>query len=133
MSDITQLVLDVDGVNLSLPESRNGGNNVSREMQAVSVEMISGRVVRELRGSVVRVSYQYGYFNDEMKTKFLYACEKGRGTPITCGVLFPDRAELSYSKYWVTGIGYPKFMWSREGEPLWADFRVELQEVEPSD
>ena len=65
MSDITQLVLDVDGVNLTLPESRNGGYNVSREMQAVSVEMISGRVVRELRGSVVRVSYQYGYFNYE--------------------------------------------------------------------
>ena len=129
---ITQLVLDADGLNLALPESHKGGYTASREPQAVDVEMISGRVVRELRGSVVHVSYQYGYFDDEMKTRFLAACEKGRGTPITCGVLFPGSTELVYSRYWVTSIGYPKFMWSRDGTPLWADFRVELQEVEPS-
>ena len=98
--------------------------------------------MRELRGSVWKVTYQYGYFSDDTKNEVIAACEKGRKQSITCGFLSPDSSgTLSYAKFFVTSFTYPKFMWSRliNGEdgtvpvPMWADFSVELQEVKPSD
>lgn len=133
---MTQLI--IDGV--VLPESRNGGYTVEKVPLFVDVEMITGRTVRELRGDVWTISYQYGYFDDEMKNKVIAACEKGRINPITCGFLIQEsKGPLTYSEFFVTFFQRPKFMWSRRKTldgvpiPMWGDFAIELREVEPSD
>ena len=134
---ITQLILDADGAAVVLPESRKGGYTAEFSPLSVDVEMISGRLVRELRGSVWKIGYQYGYFSDEMKNRVIAACERGKRAPITCGFLPPDsKGALSYSRFWVTAFNYPKFYWGRNDHgtlvPLWGDFSLTLREVKPS-
>lgn len=127
---MTQLILD----GIVLPESLKGGYSVSRQPLSVDVEMVTGRVVRELRGSVWVISYQYGYFDDETRKLVLAAVEKGRGQPLSCGFLAPGSdGALTYSDFFVTDASAPKFMWSAQGRPLWADFSVALREVKPGD
>lgn len=136
---MTQLILDTNELAVELPESQKGGYTVQKTPLGVDVEMISGRIVRELRGNVWTISYQYGYFDTEMKNKVIAACEKGRKQAITCGFL-PQESDdntLSYKNFFVTSFSRPKFMWSKMGDgtttPMWADFSVELREVSPSD
>lgn len=135
---MTQLILDAAESAVTLPESKKGGYRAWEDSLSQDVTMVSGRLVREIRGNIWRVSYQYGFFDDELKKKVIAACEKGRGQPIQCGFLTPDsNGVLTHSMFFVTSITYPKFMWSRnaEGGPvaLWADFSVELREVTPHD
>lgn len=134
-----QLILDVDGAAISMPESKNGGYTIREETLSESLQMISGRTVREYRGKVWVASYQYGYFNDADMKRVVSACEKGMKQSITCCVLTHESRELVTSKFIVTSFERPKFMWSRiateSGEenpvPMWADFSVSLREVKP--
>lgn len=128
---MTQLILDVNGVAMALPESRKGGYTAQEEDLTVEVEMISGRIVRELRGKVWRVSYQYGFFSDADRAKVIEACRKGRRTPILCSFLPPESEEMVSTSFFVTNFTEPKFMWSSAGKPLWSDFSVEMREVRP--
>ena len=139
---MTQLILDTEGYNLSLPESQKGGYAIEKQPLSVDVDMVTGRIVRELRGNVWHISYQYGFFSDTEKNTLIAACRKGQKQAIRCGFLPPDSTgALTYSNFLVIGFSYPKFMWSRlvEGEegsvpaPMWADFSLELREVKPSD
>ena len=138
---MTQLVLDVGGYAVLLPESQKGGYQAWEEDLTVDLTMIPGNMVKELRGSVWRVNYQYGWFNDEMKNRVILACVKGRREPIICTFLPPNSEELISAEFFVTAFNSPKFQWSRiagtDGEetavPMWADFSVELREVEPHD
>ena len=135
------LQLVIDG--MEMPESKKGGYTAIREPLSVDLEMISGRLVRELRGYVWRISYQYGYLTDEERAAFLAICEKGQREPIEVGFLVPDDPgeTLRYSTFLVTDLQRPTFRWGRLDEPdfvdkwtpIWADFRVELREVRPSD
>lgn len=133
-----QLILDTTGGAVILPESRKGGYTAQFAPLHEDVEMISGRLVRELRGNVWKLGYQYGYFTTEMKNRVIAACEKGKREPITCAFLTPDsEGELSFSRFWVMEFNYPKFFWSRDDKgtpvPLWGDFSLSLREVKPGD
>lgn len=147
---MTQLILDTTGYNIVLPESVKDGYKVYKEELASEVQMISGRMVKELRGNVWHISYQYGFFDDATKNNLISACEKGKAQSITCSFLTPDSTgALTTSRFLVTTFNYPKFMWSRnvmqqqteDGTiteisvpvPMWGDFSVELREVKPSD
>lgn len=133
---MTQLILDTGGVNVALPESIKNYRADKRAL-TVQLEMINGRLVAEKRGDIWVVSYQYGYLDDETGRKVVQACENGRAKPITCGFLpYESSAALTYSDFLVTSFGRPRFMWSRTGPdnfpvPVWADFSVELREVNP--
>ena len=135
---MVQLILDVTGANISLPESKKGGYSALKEDLGEEVQMINGRIVKEVRGSVWRVSYQYGYFNDETRKALMEVCEKGRKSPISCSFL-PQESDgaLTTSSFFITAFTRPKFMWStsRNGapKPMWGDFSIELREVQPSD
>lgn len=126
---MTQLIFD--GINL--PESIKGNYAAWKDSLEIQVEMISGRIVKEIRGNVWRIRYQYGYFNAEEKQAVLASAEKGRREPIYCAFLPPHSNEYQTGYFFVTSITYPRFMWSSEGEPLWANFAVELREVSPHD
>lgn len=134
-----QMILDVGGGSITLPESKNGGYTIKEETLSESIQMISGRTVREYRGKVWVASYQYGYFNDDEMKRVVAACEKGMKQSITCCVLTHESNELVTSKFIVTSFERPKFMWSRiitesgveKTIPMWADFSVNLREVKP--
>ena len=134
-----QLILDVDGYSVVMPESKKGGYTIKEETLSESIQMISGRTVREYRGKVWVASYQYGYFNDADMKRVVAACEKGMKQSITCCVLTHESSELVTSKFIVTSFERPKFMWSRivtesveeNPVPMWADFSVSLREVNP--
>lgn len=135
---ITQLVLDVGGENLIMPESRKDGYRAYLEPGYEDVEMISRRLVRELRGDVWRAEYQYGYFTQEMKERVISVCRKGRTQPIVCEILPPESAGARItSRFWVMTFTEPKFYWGRNDHgtltPLWGDFSLTLREVKPSD
>ena len=84
---MTQLILDTTGYNLVLPESVKGGYVVEEQALSVDVEMITGRIVRQLRGNAWHITYQYGLFDDDTKNKLISVCRKGKGQAITCGFL----------------------------------------------
>lgn len=128
---MTQLILDTGGANILLPESIKGGYTAYEEDLSEEVLMISGRLVRELRGVVWRVEYQYGWFGEENKNRVISACRKGQQQPITCAFLPPTSESLYVSTFFVSSFQSPKFMWSTDGKPLWADFSVSLREVNP--
>lgn len=139
---MTQLILDTEGYNISLPESQRGGYTVELRPLSVDVEMVTGRMVRELRGNVWYITYQYGFFTDAEKNNLISACQKGQRKSIRCGFLPPNSSQaLTYSDFLVTSFTYPKFMWSRLApsggvlapDPMWGDFALELREVRPSD
>lgn len=131
---MTQLILDTTGYKVQLPESQKGGYTADEQPLSRSIEMISGRTVKEVRGNVWVISYQFGYFDGEMKNNVLAALKKGEKEPITCGFLPQESSEeLSYGEFFVTSYTRPKFMWSNNGKPLWGDYRIELREVKPHD
>ncbi len=139
MSRMTQLILDIEGSAVSLPESRKGGYAAELAPLSVDVEMVTGRVVRELRGEVWKIEYQYGYFTPEMKDRVIAACRKGRREPIKCEFLPPESAgPRLVSRFWVMEFKHPKFFWSRPDSlgrpvPMWGDFSLSLREVKPGD
>lgn len=127
---MTQLIID----GISLPESVKGGYNADEQPLSRSIEMVSGRTVKEVRGYVWVISYQFGYFDDELKNNVLEALKKGEKEPVVCGFLPQEsEQELTYSEFFVTSYTRPKFMWSNDGKPLWGDYRIELREVKPHD
>ena len=134
-----QMILDVAEQAVALPESKNGGYTIKEETLSESIQMISGRTVREYRGKVWVASYQYGYFNDSDMQRVIAACEKGMKQSILCSVLTHENSDLITTNFIVTSFERPKFMWSRivteSGEeksvPMWADFSVSLLEVKP--
>jgi len=128
---MTQLILDTDGAAVALPESRKGGYTAELAPLSEDVEMISGRLVRELRGSVWKIGYRYGYFKEEMKDRVIAACRRGQRAPIRCAFLTQDGA-LREGRFFVTSFTYPKFYWSKAGKALWGDFELALREVKPS-
>lgn len=132
-----QLILDTGGYAIALPESIKNGYTAYEEDLTVDLVMIPGNMIKEVRGSVWHVNYQYGYFNESDKNRVIAACVKGRKEPIICSFLPPNGNELISSEFFVTAFSSPKFQWSRDDDgetvPLWADFSVELREVEPHD
>lgn len=128
---MTQLILDSTGYNIVLPESIKKGYTAYEEDLSEDITMISGRMVREIRGTVWRVEYQYGFFAEEEKNRVIAACRKGRQQPISCAFLPPDSDTMIVSTFFVTDFKPPSFMWSVDRKPLWADFSVILREVNP--
>ena len=136
---MTQLILDIGGESLVMPESQKNGYIVHEEPLVQSIDMISGRRIREYRGMVWTVMYQYGYLSDEDRVKFLNICRKGTTSTIDCNILIPTTDEMVTSTFMVTSYREPKFAWGRiimeDGKektvPLWGDYSIELREVKP--
>ena len=61
---MTQLILDSGGASVVLPETRRESYVVDEEPLSRNLVMIAGNMVKELRGDVWVIDYQYGYFND---------------------------------------------------------------------
>ena len=138
---MTQIILDVSGNAVVLPESQKGGYSVWAEQLGEMVQMISGRQVLEVRGEVYCASYQYGYFTKEEKDKIVESCRKGKRQPVKCTILLQDNTSYT-GDFFVTELKEPTFMWSSNGKngegeavpaPVWADLSFTIREVQPHD
>lgn len=133
---MTQLILDIGGENLSLPESRKGGYVCEEQLLSKDLQMASGRLVRELVGSVWALTYGYTYFTTARKDSFLRACRKGQREPISCTFLTPEDETVT-ADFLVTDFTPPQFIWGRkvagDDQALWGNFQVELREVTAHD
>ena len=78
---MTQLILDSGGASVVLPETRRESYVVDEEPLSRNLVMIAGNMVKELRGDVWVIDYQYGYFNDTDKDRVISACKKGSREP----------------------------------------------------
>lgn len=134
---MTQLILDVGGYAIALPETRRESYVVDEEALSRDLVMIPGNMVKELRGDVWVIEYQYGYFNAADKDRVIAACKKGRREPIICTFLVPDGNQTLTSTFFVTAYTRPRFYWSRDDNgttvPVWGGFTVSLREVDPHD
>ena len=135
---MTQLILDVGGENLVMPESRKGGYRAYLDPGFEDVEMSNRRLVRELSGDVWNAEYQYNYFKPVMKSRVIAVCRKGQRHPLICEILPPESdGERIVSRFWVMKFTEPEFYWSKNEygvlSPLWGKFSLTLREVEPSD
>lgn len=134
---MTQLILDVGGYAIALPETRRESYVVDEEALSRDLVMIPGNMVKELRGDVWVIEYQYGYFNATDKDRVIAACKKGRREPIICTFLVPDGNQTLTSTFFVTAYTRPRFYWSRDDKeatvPVWGGFTVSLREVDPHD
>lgn len=134
---MTQLILDSGGASVVLPETRRESYVVDEEPLSQNLVMIAGNMVKELRGDVWVIDYQYGYFNDTDKDRVISACKKGSREPIVCNFLIPDENKMLTSTFFVTAYTRPRFYWSRDDKgaavPVWGGFTVSLREVDPHD
>lgn len=138
---MNQLILDISENPVVLPESRKNGYQVTSTPLSENVQMISGRTVREYRGSVWNINYQYGYFSTEDMNAVIAACEKGLRHSIDCSFLVQGEEEHRTSKFIVEKYTRPIFAFARKrlenGEtvevPVWLNFSVSLREVKPHD
>lgn len=130
---MTQLILD----SIVLPETLREAYVVDEEPLSRNLVMIAGNMVKELRGDVWVIEYQYGYFNNTDKDRVIAACKKGSREPIVCNFLIPDENKMLTSTFFVTAYTRPRFYWSRSDNgasvPVWGGFTVSLREVDPHD
>ena len=98
---------------------------------SVPLEMISGRVVREVRGHVWAISYSYDYMGNELWRRL--AAELRAGKPLTVQYLPDNSDSMSSGVFLVESITNPTFAFSKDGVGYWHNVGFTLREVKPHD
>ncbi len=124
---MTQIILS----GISLPESSGDRYSCWEEDLTVQVEMITGRVVQESRGTIWRAKWSYDYLDNETTRRILAALHSSG--PIQASVLPNGRTELVPGRFFVESITPPAFLFSEDGIPCWHGLGFTLREVEPHD
>lgn len=95
------------------------------------LEMISGRVVTEIRGTVQTIEYSYDYMPDSQYKALLAALRSN--PPLTVTYLPDDSEEMKTSEFVVTSYPTPTFAFARGDKPYWHNISLSLREVKPHD
>lgn len=98
---------------------------------SVNVEMISGRMVREVRGHVQYIVWSYDYMGNELWRQLAQVLRSN--TSFTAAYLPDDGDELVSGEFLVESITQPTFAFSRGGVGLWHNVGFTLREVRPHD
>lgn len=123
---MTQLILN----GLYLPETSRDKYTCPEEPLVVQVEMVSGRMVQEVRGGkVYRPSYAYDYLPDSVYRPLKQILVSGQS--FVAEVLPDDSRELVSSTFLVESFTQPTFAFSRDGKPFWHNIAFTLREVKP--
>ncbi len=122
---MTQIILD----GTPLPEASYSKYACWEELLSVQVEMISGRMVTEIRGKVWKATWSYDYLDNETTRHILSLLRSGK--PFVAAVL-PDNGErMISSTFIVETLTRPTFLCSDDGQPLWHGLAFTLREVNP--
>ncbi len=124
---MTQLIIN----GIVLPETSGGKYKCYEGTLSDQIEMISGRVVTEVRGHVQYIEYSYDYMGNELVRKLLSALRAG--TALTVKYLPDSGNDMKTSTFICEDLTPPVFAFSRSGKPYWHDISFTLREVRPHD
>lgn len=124
---MTQLIIN----GIVLPETSGGKYKCYEGTLSDQIEMISGRVVTEVRGHVQYIEYSYDYMGNELVRKLLSALRAG--TALTVKYLPDSGDDMKTSTFICEDLTPPIFAFSRSGKPYWHDISFTLREVRPHD
>lgn len=124
---MTQLIIN----GIALPEASGGKYQCYEGTLSEQIEMISGRMVTEVRGHVWNIEYAYDYMGNELTRQLLAALRSG--TAMTVKYLPDNSDELEESTFLCEDLTPPTFAFSRSGKPFWHDIKFKLREVRPHD
>ena len=124
---MTQLIIN----GIVLPETSGGKYKCYEGTLSDQIEMISGRVVTEVRGHVQYIEYSYEYMGNELVRKLLAALRAG--TALTVKYLPDSGDDMKTSTFVCEELTPPVFAFSRSGKPYWHDIAFTLREVRPHD
>ena len=127
MSKPTQLIID----GIYLPYTSGDKYKCYPKELGTQAEMISGRVVTEVRGHVQVVEYAYDYMGNALWRQIAKVLRSGGVFPAS--YLSDDRDELVTSSFICEKLGTPSFAFARDGQALWHNISFTLREAEPHD
>ena len=125
MSKTVQLIID----GIYLPETGWDQYRCCPMELGESLPMISGRMVREIRGVVQTISYSYDYMGNDLWRQLASVLRSGGSFPVT--YLPDDGDEMRTGTFLVDSLTSPTFAFSREGVGLWHNIAFTLREVKP--
>lgn len=122
---MTQLI--VGGV--ALPQTSNDKYSCYPDELKTQIDMISGRRVQEIRGTVQKISYSY----DTLETSVWrsLAAVLRSGTSFSVQYLPDDSDSMVSSSFLVESFTPPTFGFARDGRGVWHDIAFTLREVRP--
>ena len=126
---MTQLIVN----NVVLPQTSNDRYQCYSSELGETVEMISGRIVKEVRGWARIIEYSYDYLEPDTWRALAAALRSGGALHVD---YLPDTADstgLQTGTFVVTSLQNPTFAFSDGGRAIWHNISFKLREVEPSD
>lgn len=124
---MTQLIID----GIYLPKTSHDRYSCYEDLLSTKLEMISGRVVSEIRGKVWRVSYSYDYMGNDLCRQVLAVLRSGK--PFPASVLPDNDDTMVVSEFLVESLTPPTFAFAKSGTPMWHNLSFALREVSPHD
>ena len=121
--------IQIGGVDL--PVSSHDRYACWEEPLLVSVDMISGRRVQELRGKVWKATYSFDYMGNDLLRQVLAVLRSG--APFPALVLPDDRDTMVSSTFVLESITQPTYAFSKGGVGLWHNLSFTIREEEPHD
>ena len=125
---MTQLILNNTIV---LPEVSMDKYKCWPELLSTQVDMISGRRVLEIRGTVQKIFWSYDYLDDALCRDILAVLRSG--APFPAAYLPDDGDDLILSSFLTESLTNPTFAFSDGGKAYWHNIGFTLREVEPHD
>lgn len=127
---MTQMIIG----GIYLPMSSGDRYACWEEELSTTVEMISGRVVRELRNQggrfkVWRARNSFDYLEPGVYQPLLQVLRSGK--PFSAVVLPDDGSEMVAGTFMATGLTPATFGFRDGGEAVWRGLAFEIREVQP--
>ena len=122
---MTQLIISGN----YMPEIEKNRYSCSMDLLGDTVTMISGRIVREIRGSVCRISASYQYIDTNLLRNVLGVFRSGKSFVVT--YLPDDSDEMQTGMFMVETLTNPTFSFSAAGAAYWTGLAFTLREVTP--
>ena len=122
---MTQLILN----GVALPEATRGTYRCYEESLYKDLTMASGRIVREIIGTVWRVEYAADYMGNALCRQVLSILRSGQ--PFDANILTDASDDPITTSMICTSLTPPSFAFGRDGTAYWHNIKFSLREVSP--
>ncbi len=123
---MTQLILN----GTRLPQTSNDKYSSRPEQLGEQIEMISGRIVTEIRGIVQVISYSYDKMPDDTYRALLTALRSQAAIDV---VYLPDDSDtMATGKFICTEFPTPTFAFAKGSKAVWHNVAFTLRQVKPA-